>query len=49
MSADILRATFVVHDSPWTVRPGEPQEVRDAYDRLLADKGELRTGDGAGS
>jgi hypothetical protein len=44
MSADMPRATFVVHDKPWSVRPGEPQSVRDAYDRLLAEKGELWTG-----
>ena len=40
------RVTVVIHDKPWTVRPGEPQSVRDAYDRLLADRGELWTGEG---
>jgi hypothetical protein len=38
------QVTLVIHDKPWTVRPGEPQSARDAYDQLLAEKGDLRTG-----
>jgi hypothetical protein len=49
MSVDLPRATFVIHDKPWTVRPGEPQSVRDAYDQLLADRGELWTEGSGGS
>jgi hypothetical protein len=45
VSADIPQVTLVIHDKPWTVRPGEPQSVRDAYDQLLAEKGELRDGE----
>jgi len=45
VSANVPRVTIVVHGKPWAVRPGEPQAVRDAYDRLLAERGELWTGD----
>ena len=47
MGKYIPGAAIVIHDKPWTVRPGEPQSVRDAYDRLLAEKGQMWTGDSA--
>jgi hypothetical protein len=42
--------TVVIQGKPWAGWPGgEPQSVRDAYDRLLAEKGELRPAENSGS
>ena len=39
----------IVHGKPWAGWPsGEPQSVRDAYDELLAEKGELWTAEDPG-
>jgi hypothetical protein len=39
---DNRQVTIVMHAKPWAGWPGgEPQSVRDAYDELLAEKGEL--------
>ena len=41
-------ATIVIHGKPWAGWPdGEPQSVRDAYDRMQAEKKELSAEDGS--
>jgi hypothetical protein len=50
VSKDMPRVTLVLHGKPWAGWPGGvPQSVRDAYDELLAEKGELWPAESTGS